>query len=170
MDAAPRVAGKQKMKANRKFVQEDEAVSPVIAVILMVAITVVLAATVFVLVSDIGGNQKTGPTTNLQVTADAAANTILIKHTSGDKLKTDEYKVSVTSGASSNPTYVTCGFELSAGGQITASTLSTGASAACTGNNVASGDALTDGTFRVVVVHIPSEKVLLDRSIDCNCA
>jgi flagellin-like protein len=44
------------MKANRKFVQADDAVSPVIAVILMVAITVVLAATVFVLVSDIGGN------------------------------------------------------------------------------------------------------------------
>ncbi len=43
------------MKANRKFVTEEEAVSPVIAVILMVAITVVLAATVFVLVSDIGG-------------------------------------------------------------------------------------------------------------------
>lgn len=44
------------MKANRKFVESDEAVSPVIAVILMVAITVVLAATVFVLVSDIGSN------------------------------------------------------------------------------------------------------------------
>jgi flagellin-like protein len=44
------------MKANRKFVHADEAVSPVIAVILMVAITVVLAATVFVLVSNIGGN------------------------------------------------------------------------------------------------------------------
>jgi len=44
------------MKANRKFVQADDAVSPVIAVILMVAITVVLAATVFVLVSDIGSN------------------------------------------------------------------------------------------------------------------
>jgi flagellin-like protein len=42
------------MKANRKFVQADEAVSPVIAVILMVAITVVLAATVFVLVQGIG--------------------------------------------------------------------------------------------------------------------
>lgn len=50
------------MKANRKFRQADEAVSPVIAVILMVAITVVLAATVFVLVSDIGGNTaRTAP-------------------------------------------------------------------------------------------------------------
>jgi flagellin-like protein len=55
------------MKANRKFVQADEAVSPVIAVILMVAITVVLAATVFVLVSDIGGNKAAAaPTFNLQ--------------------------------------------------------------------------------------------------------
>lgn len=53
------------MKANRKFVTEEEAVSPVIAVILMVAITVVLAATVFVLVSDIGGQQNVAPSFNL---------------------------------------------------------------------------------------------------------
>lgn len=39
--------------ATRKM--DTQAVSPIIAVILMVAITVVLAATVFVLVSDIGG-------------------------------------------------------------------------------------------------------------------
>jgi archaeal type IV pilus assembly protein PilA len=44
------------MKANRKFLKGDEdAVSPVIAVILMVAITVVLAATVYVWVSGFGG-------------------------------------------------------------------------------------------------------------------
>src|ERR1051325_10433853 len=50
------------MKANRKFLYDEEAVSPVIAVILMVAITVVLAATVFVLVSDIGSKtQKNAP-------------------------------------------------------------------------------------------------------------
>jgi flagellin-like protein len=37
------------MKANRKFIQaEDEAVSAVIGVILMVAITVAIAATVYV--------------------------------------------------------------------------------------------------------------------------
>jgi flagellin-like protein len=53
------------MKANRKFVDDADAVSPVIAVILMVAITVVLAATVFVLVSDIGGQQNVAPAFNL---------------------------------------------------------------------------------------------------------
>src|SRR5581483_7535989 len=45
------------MKANQKFVNaDDEAVSPVIAVILMVAITVVLAATVYVWVSGFGAS------------------------------------------------------------------------------------------------------------------
>jgi len=41
------------MKANRKFVEEKEAVSAVIGVILMVAITVAMAAAVFVYVSNL---------------------------------------------------------------------------------------------------------------------
>ena len=50
-----------KMKANRKFIEGDErAVSAVIGVILMVAITVAIAATVYVYVSGMlgGGAQK----------------------------------------------------------------------------------------------------------------
>ncbi|VVB60302.1 Uncharacterised protein [uncultured archaeon] len=52
------------MKANRKFIEADErAVSAVIGVILMVAITVAIAATVYVYVSGmIGGTQKKTPT------------------------------------------------------------------------------------------------------------
>ena len=52
-------------KANQKFVQADEAVSPVIGVILMVAITVVLAAVVFVLVSNLGKTSSSTPTFSL---------------------------------------------------------------------------------------------------------
>ncbi len=44
------------VKANQSLRFQEEAVSPVIGVILMVAITVVLAAVVFVMVSDVGGN------------------------------------------------------------------------------------------------------------------
>src|ERR1051326_814014 len=46
------------MKANQAFKADTEAVSPVIGVILMVAITVVLAAVVFVLVTKLSGNQQ----------------------------------------------------------------------------------------------------------------
>jgi flagellin-like protein len=51
------------MKANQAFKANDEAVSPVIGVILMVAITVVLAAVVFVLVSNLSkGGSQSAPT------------------------------------------------------------------------------------------------------------
>ena len=53
------------MKANQ-FVESDEAVSPVIGVILMVAITVVLAAVVFVLVSDLGDTGEDAPDVSFQ--------------------------------------------------------------------------------------------------------
>jgi flagellin-like protein len=47
------------MKANKKFKENDEAVSAVIGVILMVAITVAIAATVYVYVSGMMGSPST---------------------------------------------------------------------------------------------------------------
>lgn len=63
------------MKANRKSLnREDEAVSPVIAVILMVAITVVLAATVYVWVSGFGSNSNSSPAHTMSVVSAGAIN------------------------------------------------------------------------------------------------
>ena len=49
------------MKSNQKFVRDEDGVSPVIGVILMVAITVVLGAVVFILASDIGADPNQAP-------------------------------------------------------------------------------------------------------------
>lgn len=57
--------------------EQTEAVSPVIGVILMVAITVVLAAVVFVLVSDIGNQPEEAPRVILQ-TEDGGGNFTVI--------------------------------------------------------------------------------------------
>jgi len=66
------------MKANRKFIQADErAVSAVIGVILMVAITVAIAATVYVYVSGMIGGTKT-QTPNVACTTDATSNKIVV--------------------------------------------------------------------------------------------
>jgi flagellin-like protein len=63
------------MKANQKFLNGgDEAVSPVIAVILMVAITVVLAATVYVWVSGFGSQSGTPAKTISMSSAGALSN------------------------------------------------------------------------------------------------
>ena len=48
------------MKANRKYIEDEEAVSAVIGVILMVAITVAIAATVYVYVSGLATAPSSG--------------------------------------------------------------------------------------------------------------
>lgn len=82
------------MKANRKFLNgDDEAVSPVIAVILMVAITVVLAATVYVWVSGFG-SQSSQPAKSLALSSSGSIDTTTY---AGDFLKS--YTIaSATSG------------------------------------------------------------------------
>jgi len=65
------------MKANRKFKdKEDEAVSAVIGVILMVAITVAIAATVYVYVSGMMGPTKRTPSITCQ--ADDTNNQLVV--------------------------------------------------------------------------------------------
>ena len=65
------------MKANRKFVEGEEAVSAVIGVILMVAITVAIAAAVYVYVSGmIGGTTQHTPTISCVVNNDE--NTLMV--------------------------------------------------------------------------------------------
>ena len=95
------------MKANRKFIDGEEAVSAVIGVILMVAITVAIAATVYVYVSGmIGGGPATAfpniilkdcdlPTT----TAGTADELFTLEHRAGDTIDWSNYKVTVKIGA-----------------------------------------------------------------------
>jgi flagellin-like protein len=67
-----------KMKANRKFKEADErAVSAVIGVILMVAITVAIAATVYVYVSGMIGGTK-NQTPNVACTTDSTQNRVQV--------------------------------------------------------------------------------------------
>ena len=75
------------MKSNRKFrMEDDEAVSAVIGVILMVAITVAIAATVYVYVSGmLGGGPQSGATVSMV----QQGNSVLIqKVEAGPVLKT----------------------------------------------------------------------------------
>ena len=65
------------MKSNRKFKMEEEAVSAVIGVILMVAITVAIAATVYVYVSGMLGTPTT-TAPKISWTPNAATNVLTI--------------------------------------------------------------------------------------------
>lgn len=81
------------MKANQSFRNADEAVSPVIGVILMVAITVVLAAVVFVLVSNL--SKTSGKAPDVSWTTDETKDRIsLIKADTG--LNWDDFSIKGT--------------------------------------------------------------------------
>lgn len=72
------------------WTKDDHAVSPVIAVILMVAITVVLAATVFVLVADIGTH---APAPSISFTVDTVEDTLTVTTISTSVITWGEFAV-----------------------------------------------------------------------------
>jgi len=85
----------------KKLIDEERAVSPVIGVILMVAITVILAAVIGTFVLGLGDQvQDTSPQASFgfDYTADDAGDTLEITHETGDELTASNVEV-VISGA-----------------------------------------------------------------------
>lgn len=77
----------------------DRGVSPVIGIILMVAITVILATLVGAFVLDLGQQaENDSPQASFQVSAFPAANQIELEHLGGDELRHDETRIVVESG------------------------------------------------------------------------
>lgn len=81
------------MKANRKFIEaDDNAVSAVIGVILMVAITVAIAATVYVYVSGmIGSSPETTP--NMQMVKDSTNKKLTIASADPGNLQWSDFDI-----------------------------------------------------------------------------
>ena len=104
------------MKANRKFREGDErAVSAVIGVILMVAITVAIAATVYVYVSGmIGGTQNKAPSMAFSKQSIAPKGVTLVSADPG--LKWSDFKITEYTAANATTwTLVAPGTDVLAG-------------------------------------------------------
>jgi archaeal type IV pilus assembly protein PilA len=76
------------------FGGEDRAVSPVIGVILMVAITVILAAVIATFVIDLGGNQESAPQASFSLQGDT------ITHQGGDGIPANQLTIQTDSESS----------------------------------------------------------------------
>ncbi|WP_276258227.1 type IV pilin N-terminal domain-containing protein [Haloglomus litoreum] len=99
---------------------DDEAVSPVIGVILMVAITVILAAVIGTFVLGLGdGVSNTSPSASFNfeyktsgspvcsdLVDDGGSNWVEISHTSGDEIPADQ--VTISDGGGNAPTWNDC--------------------------------------------------------------
>jgi flagellin-like protein len=88
----------------KQLFADDDAVSPVIGVILMVAITVILAAVIGAFVLDIGGSQESAPQAQWEYADDApGSGEITIKHNGGDTVtETDQITINGDVNASSS--------------------------------------------------------------------
>ncbi|WP_280587697.1 type IV pilin N-terminal domain-containing protein [Halorubrum sp. Boch-26] len=150
------------MKPSNLFNSDDRAVSPVIGVILMVAITVILAAVIGTFVLGLGDSLgDSQPTAQLSV--DVTTNdtgdtgTITIEHGGGDPIDSGALQVSVSGNGTSEATNqfddrFTVGdiYEADFDGSTT-------------GVDVNANDEI-----RVRIIHSESESILLDRTIEVN--
>ena len=124
---------------------DDRGVSPVIGVILMVAITVILAAVIGTFVlglgDSLGDNQPTA-----QLGADFDGNdTVTINHNGGDRLEGDDLRVTIA-GNDAAEQFPPGAFQVGDSQDITDST------------NATSG-------ARLRVIHEPSDSIILDRTL-----
>lgn len=162
----------------------DRAVSPVIGVILMVAITVILAAVIgtFVLgmaddMGDSAPNAQIGASdaaNTSPVASDKYANLIVIDHNNGDTLPSGEYTIRIRHSSEDSFTTVTEGNEagLSWGEDANVSLssdpgdFSLGDQVKIVLGNDHTGEQEYGGeTWDVQILHNPSESMIVDTSV-----
>jgi len=89
----------------KQLIADDDAVSPVIGVILMVAITVILAAVIGTFVLGLGENvQQNSPNAQFNFDYNGTNNSMDITHTSGEEVNQNRFVVSSSEGAFSSGT------------------------------------------------------------------
>ncbi|OYR41459.1 hypothetical protein DJ82_05225 [Halorubrum sp. Ib24] len=137
------------MKPSNLFNSDDRAVSPVIGVILMVAITVILAAVIGTFVLGLGDSLgDSQPTAQLDVSFDTDTDTVTIEHNGGDRIDSDSLEVIVSNASGTESNEGTVSPALTVGDSVEAS--------------VNGGSNTTD--VRVRIIHTPSDSIILDRT------
>jgi len=84
------------MKADVILKKKEDAVSPVIGVMLMLVVTIVIAAVVAAFAGGLGGDVEMAPTAALNIDVYASDNTVKIEHLSGEALITKDITIKVT--------------------------------------------------------------------------
>ncbi len=149
-----------------KLNKNEEGVSPVIGVILMVAITVILAAVIAAFVFGMGGSLKEAPpSASLNAASNSATDgsDIVIKHVGGEALVGSDWKFSVVVEGQP-PLYVTThsseDFEVGNQLVITHNTTETSSSGWGTlWSYAGNGTQLKNKKYSVQIVHVPSNSM-----------
>lgn len=117
------------MKLKRLFADDESAVSPVIGVILMVAITVILAAVIATFVLGLGDQiSDTAPQANFDF--DYNSSDLEITHTGGASIAVDRLNVTKNGSEATNPDWnEDGGYDVTAGNTTVVSSVDDGTEA-----------------------------------------
>ena len=148
------------MKYFKKFLRDQRGVSPVIGVILMVAITVVMGAVVASFAYGYFGNITETPNVVLSVLDDptTTATTLIIKHSGGETIAANDWKCSITAGKESATDFT---YQTDTG----ANAISTGTTLVVDEDTTTGGAALSAQWYHIIAVHVPSDAILLDTNV-----
>jgi len=146
------------MKPSNLFKSDDRAVSPVIGVILMVAITVILAAVIGTFVlglgDSLGDNQPTAQLDS-EIVQDGSNYSLTIEHGGGDRIESSTLNVIVSDAN---------GTEIEDAG-VFGDAFTVGSSQSA--DFAAAGDG-SEADLRVRIIHQPSDSILLDDTVRVN--
>jgi len=147
------------MKCLENLRRDQRGVSPVIGVILMVAITIIMGAVIAGFAYGYLGTTQKAPNVALSVIDDPVTDDqLLIKHNGGESIGAGEWKCSITEDKESTTDFT----EQEETGE---NAISTGTVLTVT-EETSSGDALTADTwYHVVIVHTGSDTILLDTNV-----
>ncbi len=108
--------------------RDNEAVSPVIGTILMVAITIILAAVIAAFIFGFGATSNKGPTASITLAnvPETAQVEMKILHKGGDMLKSGDWRLSIVK-AGDPPDFKISSTDFRVGDQITTYNLTNGA-------------------------------------------
>ena len=138
------------MKPRNLFNKDDRGVSPVIGVILMVAITVILAAVIGTFVLGLGDSLgDSQPTASIGVST--SADNITLEHEGGDRIESGDLRVIVTN-ASDNTELLNQQNEFNS-----SFTVGDTENIAITSSN--------ETEVRIRIIHNPSDSILFDRTL-----
>jgi len=148
------------------FNRNEEAVSPVIGVILMVAITVILAAVIAAFVFGLGGQQVAAPTASITAANNPEDSpSMKIQHKGGEMLKATDWKLSIVKVGS--PTFFVTGEnDLSVGAQIISKNETTVETTNVTNTTVIGGSTIAKTKYDVKLIHVPSNAMMLDQVVE----
>jgi archaeal type IV pilus assembly protein PilA len=151
------------MKKIWKMRKDKSAVSPVIATILMVAITVVLAAVLYVMVMGFGGNTNNTPTGSFTSVTGANTNKIISIGVVSPTTKWSDVKISLQAGTNGPVVSSAITAPTTTNVTITLSGYSIAGTNLASNGNVNSGDTLTvwagltaGTTYTVTMIHVPT--------------